>query len=80
MLEEFKMYGEENAYKWVVTNTNLIADMCEEIIPIPADLFTPKIENSDNLLRELCYKNAHKLYGDELPELIESRLKNEKII
>lgn len=77
MLDEFKMYGEENAYKWVVTNTNLIADMCEEIIPIPADLFTPKIENSDNLLRELCYKNAHKLYGDELPELIESRLKRE---
>ena len=77
MLEEFKMYGEENAYEWVVTNTNKIADMCEEIIPIPSELFTPTIDNCENLLRELCYTNAHKLYGDKLPELIENRLERE---
>ena len=78
MLEEFKIYGEENAYEWVIKNTNLIADMCEEIVPIPPDtLFTPKIENSEKLLREICYKNAHKLYGDTLPELIEKRLEKE---
>ena len=77
MLEEFNIYGEENAYKWVVENTNKIADMCDEIIPIPKDLFTPKIDNCENLLRELCYTNAHKLYGDTLPELIEARLERE---
>ena len=77
MLEEFKMYGEKNAYEWVVTNTNKIADMCDEIVPIPSKLFTPTIENCENLLRELCYTNAHKLYGDKLPELIEKRLERE---
>ena len=77
MLEEFQMYGEENAYNWVIKNTNIIADMCEEIIPIPSELFTPKIDNCENLLRELCYSNAHKLYGDKLPEFIENRLERE---
>ena len=77
MLESFKRYGDEIAYEWVVTNSNKIADMCEEIIPIPEKLFTPKIENSENLLRELCYSNARKLYGDVLPEYIEKRLERE---
>lgn len=78
MLDEFSRYGKENAYEWVVTNTNKIADSCEVIIPIPEDhLFTPKIDNCENMLEELCYENAHKLYGDPLPPEIEKRLKRE---
>ena len=77
MLEEFKIYGEENAYNWVIKNSNLIADMCESYEPIDDNLYTPTIENCDKLLVDLCYSNAHKLYGDVLPEIVEERLKKE---
>lgn len=78
MLNAFKWINDdEKAYKWVITNTNLIADQCEEIIPVPEKLFPPKIENCENLLKELCYNKAHEIYGDPLPELIENRLKIE---
>ncbi len=77
MLESFKWMGEDFAYEIVVTNTNKIADSCEEFDPVPDKLFTPTIDNCDNMLRDLCYSTAHELYGENLPELIASRLKRE---
>ena len=64
MLEAFAWLGKDKSYEYVVTNTNKIANFCEEIIPIPDKLFTPTIDNCENLLRELCYKTATELYGD----------------
>ena len=64
MLDAFKWLGKDIAYKYVVENTNKIANFCEEIWPIPPELFTPTIDNCENLLRELCYKTAFELYGD----------------
>ena len=64
MLEAFKWLGKDVAYEYVVTNSNKIADFCEVIEPIPDKLFTPTIDNCENLLRELCYKTAFELYGD----------------
>ena len=56
MLEEFSYLGEEKACEVVVTNPNLIADMCETICaPCPTDLFAPKIENSVEDLKDLVY-------------------------
>ena len=77
MLDCFKWMGDEFAYEIVVTNTNKVADMCENFDPIPNKLFTPTIENCDNMLRDLCYSTAHELYGENLPELIATRLKKE---
>ena len=78
MLECMSFLGEEKAYEVTVTNTNLIADMIDEIIPVPNDkLYTPEIENCDNMLRDMCYAKAHELYGDPLPEFIEKRLERE---
>ncbi|MGM9873963.1 MAG: PolC-type DNA polymerase III [Bacilli bacterium] len=78
MLECFSFLGEQKAYEIVVTNSNKIADEIEEIEPIPSDkLYTPKIDNCENMLKDLCYQNAHKLYGDPLPEFIQNRLDTE---
>ena len=77
MIECIEYFDKENAYEYVVTNPNKICDMCEEIIPIPDKLFTPTIDNCENLLRDLCFDTAHKLYGDNLPDLIQKRLEEE---
>lgn len=64
MLDAFMWLGEDEAKEYVITNSNKIADMCEEIIPIPDKLFTPTIDNCENLLRDLCFSTANELYGD----------------
>ncbi len=77
MLEEFSYLGEEKAYEVVVTNTNLIADMCETVRPVPHNLFAPKIENSVEDLKALVYGKLRRLYGDHPPELITRRVETE---
>ncbi len=78
MLDEFSYYlGSEKAEEIVITNTNKIADMCDRIAPVRPDKCPPVIENSDQQLTEICYRKAHEMYGDELPDIVEARLKRE---
>ena len=77
MLKCFEWLGKEKAYEYVVTNSNKIADMCDAIVPVKTDTYTPKIENSEKLLTELVYKNAHRLYGDPIPKVIDERISSE---
>ena len=77
MLEEFSYLGEEKANEVVVTNPNLIADMCETLRPVPHNLFAPKIENSVEDLKALVYGKLHRLYGENPPELITKRVETE---
>ena len=77
MLKEFAYLGEEKAYEVVVTNTNLIADMCETLRPVPHNLFAPKIENSVEDLKSLVYGKFHRLYGENPPELFVKRVETE---
>jgi len=77
MLKEFSYLGEEKAYEVVVTNPNLIADMCETIRPVPHNLFAPKIENSVEDLNNLVYGKLHRLYGENPPELFVKRVETE---
>ena len=77
MLSEFAYLGEDTAYEVVVENPNKIADMCEEIKPIPDGTYPPKIEGSDEELRRICYDRMQEYYGNPLPEYIRERLDKE---
>ena len=78
MLEAMAFLGEEKAFEITVTNTNLIANQIETIIPIPNDkLYTPSIENCEQNLTDMVFANAKKLYGDPLPPEIQERLETE---
>ena len=77
MLREFAYLGEEKAREIVVTNPNLIADMCETLRPVPHNLFAPKIENSVEDLKSLVYGKLHRLYGENPPELFVKRVETE---
>ena len=77
MLEEFSYLGSDKAMEVVVTNTNRIADMVETMAPVRPDKCAPVIEDSDKTLTDICYNKAHEIYGDELPDIVEQRLKRE---
>ncbi|MGN1156782.1 MAG: PolC-type DNA polymerase III [Agathobacter sp.] len=77
MLAEFSYLGSAKAEEVVITNTNKIADMCERISPVRPDKCPPVIENSDQMLRDICYNKAYKMYGNPLPEVVYARLERE---
>ena len=77
MLDEFKYLGEEKAYEVVVTNTNKIADMCEQISPISQEKCPPHIPGCEETIKEIAYDKAHELYGENLPEQVQTRLDKE---
>ena len=77
MLDEFAYLGSEKAQEVVITNPNRIADMCEKISPVRPDKCPPVIENSDQMLRDICYTKAHSMYGEELPQIVKERLDRE---
>ncbi|MBR2674828.1 MAG: PolC-type DNA polymerase III [Mogibacterium sp.] len=76
MMEEFAYLG-DRAEEIVITNTNKIADMVEEVKPIPDGKYPPKIEGAEDKLRESCYEKAMSIYGNPLPPDVAERLEVE---
>ena len=77
MMEEFAYLGSKKAHEVVIENTVKIADMIEKISPVRPDKCPPVIEDSDQMLRDICYSKAHSMYGDPLPEIVVERLERE---
>ena len=77
MLDEFSYLGEDKANEVVIKNTNLIVNMCEEIIPIPDGTFPPVIDGAEEQLREITNKKSIEIYGDPVPNLVRERLDKE---
>ena len=74
MLEEFAYLGETLAHEVVIENPNKIADMCDEILPVPNETAPPIIDGADDELREKTLGKAHELYGDPIPKVVQDRI------
>ena len=78
MLEEFSYLSPEKAYEVVVTNTNLIADMCDaDLRAIPKGTYPPSIDGAEEELRTATYKKLHDIYGENAPAVITERVDKE---
>lgn len=71
MLDAFAFMGKEKAYEIVVTNSNLIADMCDEVQAVPDNKIYPLIDNQDDILRDMCEEALLEKYKDITPEIKE---------
>lgn len=77
MMEEFSYLGEDVARRVVIENTNKIADMVDDLLPVPKGKFPPKIDGAEETLRKTCMEKAYSMYGNPLPDVIGERLEKE---
>jgi DNA polymerase III alpha subunit (gram-positive type) len=77
MMEDFAYFGPEAAREVVVENPQKVADLIEDVDPIPNETLSPQFEGADELLRETAVKRALELYGDPLPPFIDKRMNKE---
>lgn len=77
MLKEFDYLPEQTVKDVVITNPNLIADMCDVIQPVPDGTYPPTIEGSEEDIKNLAFASAKEIYGDPLPNIVEERLEKE---
>ena len=88
MLNDFAFLGDDLAYEIVVTNTNKILDMVDEIeviIDTGGIPFSPRVKSDDGssyldcprVVTDLVYDKAASWYGNPLPHNIEERIAKE---
>lgn len=88
MLNDFAFLGTDLAYEIVVTNTNKVLDMVEELEVIPdtgGTPFSPRVKSDDGssyldcqrVVTDLVYTKAKNWYGEPLPYSIEERIATE---
>ena len=77
MLEEFSFLDKDLAKEIVVTNSNLVADMIEPVIPLKDGTYSPRMENDKEELTRICWETAHKIYGENMPDIVKQRIEKE---
>lgn len=88
MLDNFSFLDEKLAYEIVVTNTNKVLDMAEEIeviIDTGGIPFSPRVKSDDGksyldcprVVTDLVFEKASLWYGDNLPHNILERISKE---
>ena len=55
----------------------MIANSIEELQPIPDGLYSPAIPGADDEIMNMAYSKARRMYGENLPPIVEARLKQE---
>jgi len=51
--------------------------MCDRISPISPEKCPPHIPGCEQTIKDIAYSKAHELYGDPLPEIVQTRLDKE---
>jgi DNA polymerase-3 subunit alpha (Gram-positive type) len=77
MLAEFAYLGEQAAKEVVIENPVQLVSFCEELQPIPEQLYSPNIPGAEEEIIHLTQSKAQELYGSSLPEFIEKRIAKE---
>ncbi|MDR3348991.1 MAG: PolC-type DNA polymerase III, partial [Acidaminococcales bacterium] len=77
MLAEFAYLGAKEAHEVVVENPLAIAEKIQMLNPIPDELYAPKLPGAADEVLSVSYKNARRLYGETLPDIVDARLKLE---
>ena len=82
MLDEFAYLGKDKAFEVVVTNPKKIADRVGKPALFPPHpegktTFSPFWPDAENDIKSLTYSTAHRLYGDDLPEIVQKRIDKE---
>ncbi len=77
MLEEFGWLDRDIRDKVVIEDARFIAEQIPPIKPIPDGLFSPKLEEAEQTVQEFPVARAKALYGDPLPNIVQSRLEKE---
>lgn len=77
MLDEFNFLDDDDKKAVVVDNTLLISNMIEDIKPVPDGFYPPKIDRAEEEISSLAWERVAALYGSNLPELIEARVRKE---
>ena len=77
MLDEFSYLGEEDCYNVVIGAPNAIAESVESFPLLPKDLFPPSIPHAAEDLERMVWDKTHELYGENAPEIVTSRVKEE---
>ncbi|PKM76355.1 MAG: PolC-type DNA polymerase III [Firmicutes bacterium HGW-Firmicutes-15] len=77
MLEEFSYLGEAEARRVVIADPAIVSSLIEPIKPVPDGFYPPQIETAEQEINELTWEKAHSIYGRQLPEIVEERVKRE---
>lgn len=80
MMDSFREWlPEEECYEYVIKNTRDIANQCEQLQILKTRLYTPdaNLPNSDQKLRDICYEQLRKTYGENPDPKVKDRLDRE---
>ena len=82
MLQEFSYLGAKKAHEVVIENPKKIADRVGKVGLFPPHpegktTFSPFWETAEDDIKGLTYGTAHRLYGDELPDIVQKRIDKE---
>ncbi len=77
MLAEFSYLGEDTAREVVIEGPCRINAMIERVQPVPDGFYPPHIESASEEITALAWQRVREIYGQPLPEAVESRINRE---